>query len=165
MESYLSSTVGQSHAASDGPPATSNVRNVCLAGLNVKISGLIPIIAEGNPRIARHHPWKDVMSGGISLNSNLVLGSKRRSLNLRAEVRAGEVNPFLGEGLASLAQSPFDTRPRLQRQLMLFDKFSHSHLTVALLVYHDDSAICGSDRKRESSICSRASDGHFRRKS
>ena len=75
----------------------------------------------------------------------------------RAGERLADRNPFLGEGLASLAQSPFDTRPRLQRQLMLFDKFSHSHLTVALLVYHDDSAICGSDRKRESSICSRAS--------
>ena len=104
------------------------------------------------------------MSGGISLNSNLVLGSKRRSLNLRAEVRAGEVNPFPGEGLAPLVQSTFDPRPRLQRQLVLFDKFGHSDLTVTLLVHHDDRAIFGRHRKRETSICSSAGNGSFGRR-
>ena len=104
------------------------------------------------------------MSSGIGLGSNLVLGSESLSLNLRAEVRAGEVNPFPGEGLASLAQSTFDTRPRLQRQLVPFHKFGDGDLSVTLLVHNDDGAIFGSQWKRESSICSSASDGSFGRR-
>src|SRR5437773_8252610 len=110
---YLGITVGQNRTASDRPPATANVRNDCLAGLNVKISGLSPIRAPGNPRIAKGHTRKDVMSIGIGRCFGVVVGSVSVSLNRRAEDRAGEVNGLSGERLASLTQSTFDTRPRL----------------------------------------------------
>src|SRR6185295_10861399 len=170
--SYLGITFGQNRTASDGPPTTANVCDEGLAGLKVNISelkvisistaeALAPIRQPRNPRIARRHTRKDVMSGGIGLGGGVVVGSESISLHLRAEALAGEVNGFPGERRASLTQTTFDTRPRLQRQLVPCLKFGDGDLSITLLVHNNDGAIFGIQGKRESSIRSRTSDGNF----
>src|SRR4051812_18845663 len=104
------------------------------------------------------------MSGGIGLGGGVVVGSECLSLKLRSECRAREVNGFSGEWLASLTQSTFNPRPRLQRQLVPFHKFGDGDLSISLLVDNDDGAIFWIQWKRESSIRSRTSDGNFWRR-